>query len=78
MFWSSSKKYLQLQKDVLMQLYNFNGGKKWKSKTNPLKYTWTSTDSVCDWYGVICNDDGIIQSLSMFGFDMTGNTSNLG
>ena len=52
---------------LLAFLYFAWDGRNWKDNRN-----WLSSDSECDWHGVICNENGKIESLSLPFNNITG------
>jgi hypothetical protein len=51
---------LVAERDILTTFYQASNGTSWLSQTN-----WLSTKSVCIWYGIICNENGFIDTIQL-------------
>ena len=53
--------------DILMAFYNATGGANWTDNSG-----WGEDCGVCSWYGVGCNNAGVIESLQLGSNNLTG------
>ena len=55
------------QRDILELLYTQCGGLGWHSSKN-----WMSDNSICDWYGIACDDNGSVSSIVLGNNQLVG------
>ena len=55
------------ERDILELLYKKLGGDGWHAKQN-----WMSEQSVCDWYGIDCDESGSVTSIQLGGNQLVG------
>ncbi len=53
--------------DKLRLIYEACGGEDWFHNEN-----WMSTESICSWYGIECNDDKSVKSIVLSGNNLKG------
>eukprot|EP01006_Ploeotia_vitrea_P020943 TRINITY_DN53266_c0_g1_i1.p1 TRINITY_DN53266_c0_g1~~TRINITY_DN53266_c0_g1_i1.p1 ORF type:complete len:170 (-),score=21.89 TRINITY_DN53266_c0_g1_i1:128-637(-) len=58
---------ISLQEEWLRQLYKSTNGHHWFKNEN-----WNSPQSVCDWYGVSCDDNQEIHTIQLESNNLTG------
>lgn len=62
-----SSPLITLQRNALIELYKATNGDGWKSRTN-----WCSSEPISTWYGVKCNDEGLVTSIELAGNNLVG------
>lgn len=56
-----------VERDVLKELYFATEGSQWAHNDN-----WDTHLSICEWYGVTCNANGLVQKLDLRGNNLVG------
>jgi Leucine-rich repeat (LRR) protein len=71
---TACRSHLELnEKNILTEIYAKTNGTNWVQSTN-----WVSDQSVCSWYGIACNDNGVIQvNLESNGLEASSDVSEL-
>lgn len=55
------------ERDILELLYDRGGGVGWHARDN-----WMSGSSICEWYGIDCNENGSVTSVQLGGNQLVG------
>ena len=63
----SSVSFEMTQRSALMDFYNHTEGHEWHEN-----FGWNTEEDVCKWFGVACNDEGFVKTISLDENNLSG------